>query len=144
MPSSFAADFAACSPDFDDEFGEPVVLIPQTKGKAGGNAYFKRPADETATGTPLVAIFTDETAIDRVLGSGANTHENVDVLTAKSSFEFDHSLFASHGGPNPDPLEGWLIQAITQPRSPRYVITTVEPDGVSRLLCRCTFQDFAS
>jgi hypothetical protein len=129
MPSLFAALWSSVQTNFDAMFGEPVDLVPQLSGK-----YIRGGDDPANPRRSLIGIFNDESIVDTVKGSGANTHENIDVLTRRTSVDFDQALFT--GFPLPKP--GWIIVATSQPGSPRYVVVTAEYDGISRVVCKVT------
>lgn len=131
--SGFAAAFAVAAAPLDILYGEPVRLRPQVNGAAAemvaGGDDPDRPARD------LVGIFDDEAVISRVVGSGANTHDNADVVACKSQVDFDAALFPTAADL---PVQGDVLELTDRPGPPRYAIVSVQPDGVSRVVCLVT------
>jgi hypothetical protein len=138
MPSLFAALWSSVQTNFDAMFGEPVDLLPQIINS--GSKYLRLGDDPGTPRRSLIGIFNDDSIVDTVKGSGANTHENIDVLTRRTSIDFDQTLFDGF----PLPAQGWIIVATSQPRLPRYSVVTAEYDGLSRVICKVTFLDYSA
>ncbi len=133
--SAFAAMFAVAQGPIDTVYGEPVTLVPQI---GGGRLAARGDDPNNPPRVGLIGCFGDDPDVAQTKGSGANTHDNADVLARRTLVDFDDALFAAGLPPS-----GWLLVATSQSRQPRYEIVSAEHDGVSRVVCRLVFRDYA-
>jgi hypothetical protein len=136
MPSYFADAFSALSPEFDDRFGEPFTLIAQIEDDRA--EFIEKGEDRTIPERILTGIFSDDPVTVQTLGSGANTHDNNDVLSRRTMIDFALELFADPVA-QPYPKAGWILQANDEPGLPQYQVISAQPDGVSRLNVRVIY-----
>ena len=131
--TGFADAHAIGAEIHDVHFGETVRLLPQLSGEA--TEFVSGGLDPDRPVRDVVGIFDDEPVISRVLGSGANTHDAIDVTTGKSQVEFDAALF-----PTPDdlPIQGDILALVERPGAPRYAVVSVQPDDTCRVVCLVT------
>lgn len=129
----FAGACTAGAAAQDAIFGETVRWAPQASGEE--SEYVSAGADPVRPERTLVGIFDEEAVISRVVGSGANSHDNADVVAGKSQIDFDASLFADLPGL---PIQGDRLVLTDRPGSPCYRIVSVQPDDTCRVVCLLT------
>ncbi|MBY6239812.1 hypothetical protein [Methylosinus sp. Sm6] len=123
--SLFRDAFAAADADFDDNFGEPLQIIPVVVGEFLRNAT---PATPPLDVVGILDLPTDILAVGRER-DGARSE--VIVQTPFAEFALQH-----FGPGAPLPKEGDEIVAPSRPGAPRYRVLSVKPDGVSRIICQ--------
>lgn len=131
--TSFAAALAIADVATDALYGEVVEWRPQLSGAAA--EYVDGGADPARPVRTVTGIFDDDAVLVRTVGSGANTHENVDVLAGKSQIDLALNQFSTPAGL---PVQGDLIALVSQPGTPIHQIVSAEPDEYGRLICLLT------
>lgn len=131
--SGFAAALAAADVAVDAVYGTPVEWRPQVNGAAA--EYVAGGADPNRPSLTVTGIFDDDATVVRTVGSGANTHENADVLAGKSQIDMALDQFTTEAGL---PVQGDLIALVSEPSVPVYQIVSAEPDEYGRLICLLT------
>lgn len=123
----FAAAAAIGAAVQDIVFGEPIAFLPWAKGKyVAGSADPDRPARD------LVGIFDEELVTVRPVGSGANTHDTVDLTGSAAQVEFNLALFPTE---TDRPRQGDHLQLTGRAGQPSYSVKSVRPDDTGRLVC---------
>lgn len=128
--SDFADAFAIGASALDALYGEPVQLVPQLNDETA--AVVVRGVDPNRPAQNLVGIYDDVAVISRVVGSGANTHDNIDVLASKAQVDLDAAQFPTTVSL---PLQGDILVLTARAGAPRLSIVSVQPDNVSRIVC---------
>lgn len=131
--SGFAAALAAADIAVDAVYGETVEWRPQSNGAAA--EYVAAGADPARPVLTVTGIFDDDATIVRTVGSGANTHENADIVTGKSQIDMALDQFTTPAGL---PVQGDVIALVSQPGTPLYQIVSAEPDEYGRIICLLT------
>ena len=80
----------------------------------------------------LVGIYDAELAIAHPVGSGANTHDTVDVAATSAQVDFDLAQFASEAD---RPVKGDRLVLRERTGQPRVRISSARPDAYGRLIC---------
>lgn len=80
----------------------------------------------------LVGIYDAELAIAHPVGSGANTHDTVDVGATSAQVDFDLAQFASEADL---PVKGDRLVLRERPGQPQVRISSARPDAYGRLIC---------
>lgn len=133
MSSLFDDLWASAQPAFDGPMGEPVLVTPQVT-KTRASRYVAGGADPANPAFTVVGIYRSEVVPTRVMGSGANSHENADVLVGKTTMDFDAAQFTAATRP----VEDWHITLTTRPGAPAFRIASIKPDEVARVVCVLT------
>ena len=125
--SLFAAATAIGAAANDLCYGEVIGFEP----RAAAQVVAAGP-DPTRAACDLVGIYDAELAIAHAVGSGANTHDTVDVGATSAQVDFDLGQFASEAD---QPVKGDRLVLRERPGQPVLRISSARPDAFGRLIC---------
>ncbi|MGI3901241.1 MAG: hypothetical protein ACRYGP_13845 [Janthinobacterium lividum] len=128
--SLFAAAAAVGAVAQDLVYGETIGFEPQVNGPAA--EFVAAGADPNRIARDLVGIYDSDLAVARPVGSGANTHDSIDVAATAAQVDFALGLFATEAD---QPVEGDHLVLKDRVGLPRVKVLSARPDNFGRLLC---------
>jgi hypothetical protein len=113
-------------PLLDNFYGEPLQIVPWVEGDVLAGA-----ADPAAPPFAVVGILDVPTKVDRVEGAASVVGARSDLVSPVPRVDFAATQFP----PNHLPQEGWRVVALERAGQPQYRVSSVEPDGLGRIIC---------
>ncbi len=128
--SLFAAAEAIGAAARDLCYAEAIGFEPQLNDPSA--EFVAAGADPNRTACDLLGIYDSDLAVARPVGSGANTHDSIDVAATPAQVDFDLGQFPT---PADQPVEGDHLVLKTRPGQPRVKVLSARPDNFGRLIC---------
>ena len=130
MASLFRSLWKDARSNFDGMLGEAIEFRPQEPSE-----LIVVGADDERPVRTLIGIFQDDATISRPVGSGANTHETVDITVTRTQVDFDEDLFPTLAD---RPKDGDILALVERDGAPLFQIESVEPDHLAKVVCIVT------
>lgn len=112
-------------------YGEVIGFEPRASDDAGAEFVAAGP-DPCRPARDLVGIYDSELALAQPLGSGANTHDTIDVAATSAQVDLDVAQFPTE---DDRPVQGDRLVLKERPGAPRVKIVSARPDAFGRLIC---------
>lgn len=129
--SLFATASAIGAATHDMLYGEVIGFDPRASDDEGAEFVAAGP-DPDRPARDLVGIYDSDLALAQPVGSGANTHDTVDVAATAAQVDFDIAQFPDEAD---RPVQGDRLVLKERPGAPRVKIVSARPDAFGRLIC---------